>query len=138
MKFPPCLSEVETVERAIAGANLARYGDGEFNLADGRNCISQRGDPKLAAELKAILEKAPKGCLPCLPTPYGGTPKKVNWQSFESRTLFLGKQEYGSAFITRPDSAPWIDTAAYWDRVRDRWRGRDGTLGRGAGSGRRV
>jgi hypothetical protein len=132
MKFPPCLSEAETIERAIAGANLARYGDGEFNLAIGRNCVSQAGNPKLAAELRAILEKAPKGCLPCLPNPYGGTPKKANWQRFENYNLNLGNQEYGSAFITRPDSAPWIDTADYWCRVRTIWAGKDVTLVKGS------
>ncbi len=61
MKYPKCLTEAETVERAIAGANLARYGDGEFNLCDGRNCTSQQRQPKLATELRAILEKAPAG-----------------------------------------------------------------------------
>lgn len=138
MKFPPCLSEADTVERSIAGANLARFGDGEFALAIGRNCVSQKGDPKLAAELRAILEKAPKGCLPCLPNPYGGTPKKANWQRFESYSLTLGKQEYGSAFITRPDSAPWIDTAAYWERVRALWVGKDVTLVKGSERSLRV
>ena len=51
MKYPPCLSEAETIERAIAGANLARYGDGEFNIVIGRNCVSQRGDKSLRKSL---------------------------------------------------------------------------------------
>lgn len=135
MKFPPCLSEAETIERAIAGANLARYGDGEFNLARGGNCKSQKAHPKLAAELRAILDKAPKGCLPCLPDPNcggGKSPKRDNWLKVTSNTLRLGKQEYGSAFITRPDSAPWIDTKDYWSRVRALWRGKDVTLVKGS------
>ena len=135
MKFPPCLSEAETIERAISGANLARYGDGEFSLARGGNCVSQRGNPKLAAELRAILTKAPKGCLPCLPDPNcgnGKSPKRANWLKVAKHNLVYGQQEYGSAFITRPDTAPWIDTPAYWDRVRALWKGRDVTLVKGS------
>lgn len=131
MKFPTCLSESETIERAIAGANLARYGDGEFNIVIGRNCVSQRGDKGLRKELIEILNRAPAGCLPCLPDPYcggGKSPKKANWQQTERLGIALGKQEYGSAFITRPDTAPWIDTPEYWNRVRDLWRDKDITL----------
>ena len=131
MKYPPCLSEAETIERAIAGANLARYGDGEFNIVIGRNCVSQRGDKSLRKELIDILNQAPAGCLPCLPDPYcggGKSPKKANWQQTERLGITLGKQQYGSAFITRPDTAPWIDTPEYWNRVRDLWRDKDITL----------
>jgi 2-polyprenyl-3-methyl-5-hydroxy-6-metoxy-1,4-benzoquinol methylase len=35
---------------------------------------------------------------------------------------------YASSFITRPDSAPWIDTNEYWNRVHDLWRGKDVVL----------
>jgi hypothetical protein len=129
MKYPKsCLTEAETVERAIAGESLSRFGDGEFNLALGRNCQSQWANPKLAAELRQILLQAPKGCLPCLPYPFPASPKRANWLKFEKYDLQLGKQQFGSAFITRPDSSPWIDTAEYWDRVTDFWRGKDVTL----------
>lgn len=128
MIYPKCLNETETIERAIAGVNLARFGDGEFNLTIGRNCISQKGDKALAAELRAILEKASTGCLPCLPNPYGGSPKKANWQRYENYAITLGKQQFGSAFVTRPDSAPWIDTAEYWSRIRALWAGKDISL----------
>lgn len=129
MKYPKsCLTEAETVERALAGESLSRFGDGEFNLALGRNCQSQWANPKLAAELRQILLQAPKGCLPCLPYPFPASPKRANWLKFEKYDLQLGKQQFGSAFITRPDSSPWIDTAEYWDRVTDFWRGKDVTL----------
>lgn len=128
MKFPKCLSEAETLERAIAGDSLARFGDGEFSIARGGNCVSQRGDKSLAAELRGILEQAPPGCLPCLPDPNGGTPKKENWQKFEKADLKFGDQQFGSAFISRPDSAPWIDTPEYWARMRSLWAGKDVTL----------
>lgn len=128
MRYPKCLSEAETVERAIAGMSIARYGDGEFCLAIGRNCVSQRADPKLAAELNEVLQNRVKNCLVCMPDPYSGTPKKANWQKFESWAINTGKGVFGSAFITRPDNAPWIDTAEYWSRIRHLWAGKDVTL----------
>lgn len=67
-----------------------------------------------------------------MPNPYGGTPRKENWRSYERLAINIGPQEYGSAFITRPDSAPWIDSASYWDRIRDLWRGKDVTLVKGS------
>lgn len=131
MIYPKCLTEAETVERALKGANIARYGDGEFRICQGGNCASQSYEKGLAQELRAILEKAPSGCLPCLPNPYGGTPRKAAWVKYE-RAARLGQQEYGSAFITRPDSAPWIDNAVYWERIRDLWRDKDVVLVKGS------
>lgn len=131
MTYPRCLTESETIERALKGANLARYGDGEFRICQGGNCASQSYEKSLAIELRAILEKSPAGCLPCLPNPYGGTPRKASWLKYE-RAAKLGDQEYGSAFITRPDSAPWIDTAQYWERIRDLWRDKDVVLVKGS------
>ncbi len=46
--------------------------------------------------------------------------------------MYNHKRVYGSSFITRPDSAPWIDEPAYWQRVIDLWRGRDVVLVRGS------
>lgn len=131
MKFPPCLSEAETVQRAIAGANLARFGDGELQICMGGNAAAQLRNPALAAELRTILLNQIKGCLVCLPDPYcggGKSPKRDNWRKFEQSPITLGKGEFGSAFITRPDTAPWIDTPEFWASVRSLWSGKDVTL----------
>lgn len=129
--YPTVLSESLTIDRAISGENLARYGDGEFKLALGRKCISQPADKDLSIELRDILMRPPKGCLPCLPSPFGGTPRKESWLNFATPTytqLLDMRREYGSAFVTRPDSAPWIDTPAYWNKIKSLWRGRNVTL----------
>lgn len=131
MKYPRVLSEDETLARAASGINLARFGDGELRIAAGGDCISQRERfPKLVAEIKEMLGTPRPGCLVCIPNANAKTPKAESWANYrEPKFVSLyGMAEYGSAFITRPDSAPWIDTPDYWDRVRDLWRGKDVVL----------
>jgi hypothetical protein len=88
MKYPKsCLTEAETVERALAGESLSRFGDGEFNLALGRNCQSQPPTRSSPQELRQILLQAPKGCLPCLPYPFPASPRRDNWLKYEKLDL---------------------------------------------------
>jgi hypothetical protein len=49
------------------------------------------------------------------------------WARYQTHDFlkYFGKGPYGSAFISRPDSAPWIDTESYWASVRKLWEGRD-------------
>lgn len=127
MKHPPVLSEDETIDAAIAGRSLARYGDGELRIAVGGSAVSQKHDPKLARELTAMLASTTKS-LVCIPTTNSAKPK--NWSKYQTAQYLrmFRQQQYGSAFITRPDSAPWIDRADYWDKVRGFWRDRDVVL----------
>jgi hypothetical protein len=125
------LSEDETLARAASGINLARFGDGELRIAAGGDCISQRERfPKLVEELTAMLMAPREGCMVCIPNVDSPTPKAVSWAHYRDRKFvgLYGPQEFGSSFITRPDSAPWIDTPEYWDKVRDLWRGKDVVL----------
>lgn len=125
MKLPPILSEEETLQRALAGASLSRFGDGELRLASGTGTSpTQIGDHKLAKELCSILRNPPDGCLVCLPR-FDRGPKKENWERYASHrymTMYTAK-EYGSAFISRPDSAPHIDTPDYWESLEQLWSG---------------
>lgn len=132
--YPSVLSEEETIARAHAGASLARYGDGELKLALGFTCVSQIAVPALSRELKHILAK-PSACLPCIPNAAPRPPRKTKeaWRGYavEKYRAMYGLPLYGSAFISRPDSAPWIDTPEYWDSIDALWRGRDVVLVKG-------
>lgn len=129
--YPRVLSEDETLDRALAGASLARYGDGELNLALGGTCIFQRPNPVLAATLRKILQGSRPGLLVCIPNIEA--PTKTSWRRYGEqryRDLYTDGP-YGSAFISRPDSAPWIDNAEYWARLETLWKGKHVTLVKG-------
>jgi len=129
------LDEFETLERAHAGAAISRFGDGELKLATGRDAKSQRYVPALEGRLRTILANPQQAALVCLPRPNAKSPKFALWKTFDRppyTPLLRPTGLYGSAFVTRPDSAPWIDTSEYWDRVTDLWRDRDVVLVRGS------
>lgn len=125
------LSEEATLEAALSGRSIARVGEGEFRLAINQPCISQAVHHKLAQEMRTVLalpEAHP--CLPCIPRIWKGMTRYDFWNKF-MRPPFISLQRmrtYGSAFITRPDVAPNIDTAMYWERIRWLWRNKDVTL----------
>ena len=125
MSLPKVLSEIETLRHALGGESLARFGDGELRLASGRGtAVTQVANKNLAAELRTVLKAPPKNCLVCIPDFHRG-PKQENWSRYGKDYLgFYGPGPYGSAFISRPDSAPWIDTTEYWQMVSALWEGR--------------
>lgn len=114
INYPHTLSEGETLQRVLDGASLARYGDGEFNLCNGASIPCQRFDPMLQTCLRGILQDS-HGCLVGIPNIHSLTPKAPFWKKYLTLAPpLLEPQEYASAFISRPDSAPWIDTEAFW------------------------
>lgn len=133
--LPKAISEAATLEAAHTGLNLARFGDGELKLATGRDAKSQEFDPQLQHALKAILRDRSWPGLACIPRIDRRSPKLKLWESY-ARPPYLALYDqlapYGSAFITRPDSAPWIDTPEFWARITDLWRDRDVVLVRGS------
>jgi len=125
--MPRVLTEDETLEKCQQ-SSIARFGDGELRLAVGGSAVSQRADPHLAAELVHILGKS-NGLLVGIPN-FDKTPRRADWAKYNAggyRRLYR-QDTYGSAFITRPDNAPWIDRPDYWQKVRDLWRDRDVVL----------
>lgn len=125
MTYPTVLSEDDTIERALSGASLSRFGDGELRLALGKSCASQSPVPALADELKQILAGKTRA-LPCIPN-IAGSPRAQWWEHYaEPKYRNLMKRDtYGSAFVTRPDNMPSIDRPAYWAKVRKLWAGRN-------------
>lgn len=132
MSYPTVLSESTTLDRVLAGASLARYGDGEFNLCEGHGLKCQRFEADLALRLREILIDS-GACLVGIPNIRSATPKLPFWSKYLTRgARFLADRPYASSFVTRPDSAPWINTPDYWQRLEWLWVGHDVTLVRGS------
>jgi hypothetical protein len=131
--YPRVLSESDTLDRVLDGASLARYGDGEFKMAEhGAGIKSQDADADLSARLRAILLDS-GSCLVGIPNIHSETPKAAHWNKFTRyASLLADRRSYVSSFITRPDSAPWINVADYWARLESLWVGQDVTLVRGS------
>jgi hypothetical protein len=136
VSWPEVLGERETITQAASGKSLSRFGDGELKLALGHDNISQKASPALSAELRAILKGAGEQdrCVVAIPNIRRNV-KGEAWERYgtEKYQALLGSGPYASAFVTRPDSAPWIDTEEYWAAVRALWTGRDVIFVRGGG-----
>lgn len=135
-KFPYVIGEYETLEKLHEGYSIARYGDGEFKVAAGGDCVSQIRNPKLAADLRDIVKKGSTDKLLVAIPPlnyvhiFPEGKKRDFWQKqilITQRYLAHDKQYY-SSFITRSDNAPWVDTERFWNSLVDLWRGKRVTL----------
>lgn len=136
MKYPAVFSERDTLELVRAGRSLARYGDGEFNLCADRPAKAQQADPVLRSQLQIILAGG-SDCLIGIPNVQSETPKREFWnrQAAAALRFLTPEYPYASAFISRPDSAPWINTPDYWQALESLWVGQDVTLVRGGRHG---
>jgi len=121
------IGEYETIQALLAGKSIARFGDGELRLAIGRDVGHQKASKKMEGELRHILFQ-PTKCLVGIPYIEETSPKKETWEHYSAPhylALYNPRKQYHSAFITRPDSAPWIDTPEYWESVRQLWQNKD-------------
>lgn len=134
MTYPNVLSEVETMRLVLHGRSLSRFGDGELKMASHVAGIkSQQSDPALSARLSAILKQSGK-CLVGIPNIRSDTPKAAHWGKYLRYAWLLDDSiRYASSFVTRPDSAPWINTPEYWAAMASLWIGQDITIVRGSG-----
>lgn len=125
--YPKVIGEFETLDAILSGKSIARYGDGEFNLALGRDCISQKADGLLQRELCDILVEDNPNLLVAIPNmDPTGAKFDTYWHKYPARyTKHLNHAKtYYSSFITRPDSAQWCATKEYWDKVISIWKDR--------------
>lgn len=130
--YPQVLGELETMHRVVSGRSIARYGDGEFKMASHDAGIkSQVSDPRLSARLREILQKS-GDCMIGIPNIRSDTPKADFWGKYMKFGRLLADRPYVSSFITRPDSAPWINTSEYWALLESLWVGQDVTVVRGS------
>ena len=132
MSYPAVMSEEETLDAVLTGLSIARYGDGELNLCEGKKCVPQLVVPGIQEELCEILQAKNKNCLVGIPYASEKMPpeKQKSWRHYVPRfePLVRKKHRYASAFITRPDSAPWIATEAYFDKVQSLWKDKEVAL----------
>lgn len=136
-KYPTVIGESDTLDLVLAGKSIARYGDGEFKICLGGAAKAQEADSRLRKKLtRALIDSGE--CLIGIPNirdvlaRHTVGQKQDFWARFMSMKSLLVNRQYVSAFITRPDSAPWIDTPEYWRRIESLWLGRDVTLVRGS------
>lgn len=127
VSYPVVRDEWATLELLKAGRSIARFGDGELKMLQGRSYRRQVGSQRLAAQLRQVLHDPDADCLVGIPTMDPTGPKFANWDRHRERFLQVlegSKVRYCSAFISRPDSAPWINCQAFADGMRELWKGR--------------
>lgn len=126
MSYPEVADEFHTMGLVAKGFSLARFGDGEMKMAEGFGYAREPGGPKLAAELMRTLRTPSIRCLVGIPTFDPEGPKYGNWLRHMQRfdALLQPGIPYYSAFVSRPDSAPWINTREYAALVESVWAGK--------------
>ncbi len=133
MTWPTVIGESQTLDLVLAGHSLARFGDGEFALAENRSIRTQRAAPDLAERLREIV-RGDRHCLVGVPNLAADLPpqKAKFWAKYQRCTALLTPDyAYVSSFMTRPDNAPWLDTPSYWARLERLWAKKDVVLVRG-------
>lgn len=131
--YPRVLGELDTLDQVVAGRSLARFGDTELAIVEGRTTASQPFDPTLATRLEAILRGQAGQCLVGIPNLTAPIERPKFWDGYPERfNRFLNPQvSYVSSFVSRPDIVPWVNVPAYWQKLELLWKDQDVTLVRG-------
>lgn len=125
--YPKVHDEQATIDACLTGKSLARLGDGELKLIYGQGYSREPANQRLAEELRHVLLHPNDNCLVGIPTMDPKGAKYENWLRHRprfSRLLAGSSPQYYSAFVTRPDSSPWIRTHEFAAAVEGLWRGR--------------
>jgi glycosyltransferase GT-like protein len=122
--YPRVLGEFETIRKVASGFSLARFGDGELKMVYGMGYSREQPSPEIAQELGKILLEPHDKCLPAIPTMDAHGPKFWNWTRHMARFEEVLDQDrvYYSAFVSRPDSAPWINTREFAEILASVWK----------------
>lgn len=123
MKYPDVLDEFAALEELIKGSSICRLGDGEFKLIDGKGYVREPANPLLAKELRNAVARPAASCIVGIPRLDKTGPKNDNWIARIHRYIphLNPDLTYYSAFISRPDSAPRINTKAFAKRLQQLW-----------------
>lgn len=124
-EYPRVFGEFDTIKKVLKGFSLSRHGDGEAKVMDGAGYSREKANRKLSAELLDTFQNPHENCIIGVPTYDPEGPKYQNWLRHQARFMrLMTKQRYYSAFVTRPDSAPWINTPEYAKYVERIWAGK--------------
>lgn len=125
-KYPRVIGEFETIAKIAKGFSVARSGDGELKILDGKGYTREVANPALTAELRNVVTNPHKQCLAAIPTMDPRGPKYSSFIRHEARFCkFLSDSvRYYSALISRPDCGEWMETQYYADLLRSLWKGK--------------
>jgi len=126
--YPRVMGEFETVRRLLEGQSIARFGDGELKILGGAGYKREAVNGALTGEMREIVRAPAAQCLLAIPTYDPAGPKHANWLRHHARFCRYFRddgREYGSAFISRPDSAADpIESREYFELLSQLWVGR--------------
>ena len=127
--------------------SVIRFGDGEFDLIRGGSIPYQTYDSELANRLKDIILRGQfNNTLVCLPDVFTKLERYQDFTRYFYKTSFFPNNEsflnkigqtgnwYGSTFISRPyiDLFDKSKSAAYFDKLKQLWSGRNLLIVEGA------
>lgn len=126
MTYPKVVGEHDTVREVLTGKSLARIGDGELKILEGRGYVREMARPELTAEMRRIARRPHPNCLVGIPTMDPAGDRFFNWKRLIPRfERQLGSIRYYSAFVSRPDcGTAWLENAEYARLVQQIWRDR--------------
>lgn len=121
--YPDVVDEMSTAQELLRGSSISRLGDGEFKLIVGQGYVREPANPRLAHELARVVQTPNPGCIVGIPRLVPSSPKIGNWLQRIDRYLpYLTEgTTYYSAFISRPDSAPWINRPKFAKTMQKLW-----------------
>lgn len=125
LSYPQVHSEWETICKVAEGFSIARFGDGELKLMYGKGYVREPGGHSLQMELLRVLQEPHSRCIVGIPTMDPDGPKFHSWIRHSDRYAQILRGDvvsYYSAFVTRPDSAPWIDSRDFAEIVESTWK----------------
>jgi hypothetical protein len=124
--YPPVATESTTLAKLLGGFSIARFGDGELKCMDAQGYFREPPSEELAAELLTVFRSPHRHCIVGAPTLDPEGPKFAGWLRHAKRfsRLMNGEMIYYSAFITRPDSAPWINCIEFARDMEKLWAGK--------------
>jgi len=128
--YPHVKGEFDTVHSLREGKSIARFGDGELKILDGKGYSREPVNLALTAEMRRVVRNPHPDCLVAIPTMNPAGPKYKSWLRHEARFInyFRRKdgRQYHSAFITRPDSAAdRLESGEYFHLISGIWAKRE-------------